>query len=238
MKKFLSLIVLALLFSSCQEDVKFNTPGFQGLKDDVFWRANDARAYISTNGTLSIQGLTQFEELDLNTSGTVEGTYLLGTTNNNNKAIYTSTLNDIDLFYETLAVPGPAFGVYMLSGGLGYSDGTSVATTTTGAGSGLTVNIKTNPDTATGAVTKILIVSGGNGYVSGDLITVAGGNGGCRFRVANGGEIVITEYDNINQTVSGTFKFNAMNTTNNPAGGPILNFQYGAFYKVQIYPEL
>ena len=234
MKKFLSLIIIAILFSSCQEDVKFNTPGFQGLKDDVFCRANDARDDVASNGTLSIKGSTQFEELDLNTNSTAEGTYLLGTINNNNKAIYTSTINDIDLFYETLATPGPAFGVSLFSGGSGYANGSSVATTG-GSGSGLTVNITVN---SSGVVTKVLVASGGNGYVSGDLIFVTGGNGACRFKVVNGGEIVITEYDDINQTVSGTFKFNAANANNNPAGGPILNFQYGTFYKVQIYPNL
>ena len=48
------------------------------------------------------------------------------------------------------------------------------------------------------------------------------------------GEIVITEYDEINQTISGTFRFNALNVDNNPAGGEILNFQEGVFYKVPI----
>lgn len=237
MKKFLSLIVIIMLLSSCQEDVKFNTPGFQGLKDDVFWRATDARAYVSTNGTLSIKGYTPFEELDLNTNSTAEGLYFLGTTNNNNKAIYTSNLNDINLVYETTSTPGPAFGAYLLTGGLGYSDATSVATTG-GSGSGLTVNIKTDPDSSSGVVTKVLIASGGNGYVSGDLIFVSGGNGACRFKVSNGGQIEITEYDDVNMTVSGTFKFNATNVNNNPAGGPILNYQNGAFYKVPIFPEL
>jgi len=48
------------------------------------------------------------------------------------------------------------------------------------------------------------------------------------------GQIVITEYDDINQTVSGTFRFNAVNVNNNPVGGEILNFQEGVFYKVPI----
>jgi hypothetical protein len=236
MKKFLSLIVLTLLISSCQEDLKSNTPGFQALKDDVFWRATDARAYLSSTGKLTIKGLTEYEELDLSTSSTAEGVYLLGTTNNNNKAVYTSSIGGTDLQYETLATPGPAFGVYLLSGGAGYSDASSVPTTG-GSGSGLTVSIKTDPNNP-GIVTRVSIASGGNGYVSGDLIYVNGGNGACRFRVSNGGLIEITEYDEINQTISGTFKLNASNVNNNPAGGPILNFQYGAFYQVQIYPEL
>jgi hypothetical protein len=48
------------------------------------------------------------------------------------------------------------------------------------------------------------------------------------------GQIVITEYDVINNTVTGTFRFNAENINNNPLVGPILNFQYGHFYKVPI----
>lgn len=58
------------------------------------------------------------------------------------------------------------------------------------------------------------------------------------FATANGignGEIIIEEYDAVNKTVSGTFKFNAENIDNNPLAGPLLNFQYGHFYKVPIY---
>jgi hypothetical protein len=48
------------------------------------------------------------------------------------------------------------------------------------------------------------------------------------------GEIVIEEYDAVNKTVTGTFKFNAENIYNNPLAGPLLNFQYGHFYKVPV----
>ena len=232
MKKFLSLFIIIVAFSSCQEDLKTNNPSIQGLKDDVFWIANDARAYVSPTGTLSIKGLTQFEELTLNTSSTAVGTYFLGTTNANNKAIFTSNFNETELLYETNVAAGPAFGVSLISGGSGYVTANSVATTG-GTGSGLTVKIEAN---TSGVVTKVLVASGGNGYISGDLITVTGGNLNCKFRVVNGGEIKIEEYDNVNMTISGTFKFNAANVNNNPAGGPILNYQYGAFYKVQIFP--
>jgi hypothetical protein len=52
------------------------------------------------------------------------------------------------------------------------------------------------------------------------------------------GEIKITEYDNVNMTVSGIFKFNAANTNNSPFGGSILNFQYGEFYKIPVFPSI
>ncbi len=48
------------------------------------------------------------------------------------------------------------------------------------------------------------------------------------------GQIEITEFDAENGTVSGNFRFNALNIENNPLGGEILNFNRGVFYKVPI----
>ena len=62
-------------------------------------------------------------------------------------------------------------------------------------------------------------------------------NGSITFATGSGigdGQIKITEYDDINNTVSGTFKFNAENIYNNPLAGPVLNFQQGVFYKIPI----
>lgn len=239
MKRFLSLILIAIAVSSCQDDVKFNNPGFQGLKDDVFWRANDTRAYVSSSGNLRIEALTEYETLTLNTSSANAGTYVLGTTNTNNSATYSSDFNGNELEYATTPVPGPVAAISSLvSGGTGYTSSTSVATTG-GTGSGLTVNVTAN---SSGVVTSVAISSRGNAYMAGDLITVTGGNANCRFRVTNvqnsNGEIKITEYDNVNMTVSGKFKFNAVNTNSNPFGGPLLNFQYGEFYKIPIFPSI
>lgn len=238
MKRFLPLFVIAIAFSSCQEDVKFNNPGFQGQKDDVFWRANDARAYVSETGKLRIDAYTQYELVTLNTASANAGTYVLGTTNVNNSATYTSNFNDVALAYATIAVPGPVGLVTLTAGGTGYSSGTSVATTG-GAGSGLTVNTTAN---ASGVITTVAISSRGNAYMAGDIITISGGNVNAKFRVTNvqnsNGEIKITEFDQVNFTVSGTFKFNAANSNDSPFGGPILNFQYGEFYKVPIYPSI
>lgn len=235
MKKLLSLIIIAIAFSSCQEDVKFNTPGFQGLKDDVLWRANDVRAYVSSTGKLRIEALTQYDEVVLNTGNTIVGTYNLGSIVQNNNATYTSNVNETPLIYTTVNSAGPVMDINLplISGGTGYQSASSVVTTTTGSGTGLKVNTVVNSG---GRVTNLTIASRGDNYLPNDLITVTGGNLNCKFRVSTNGEIKITEYDNVNMTVSGTFKFNASNVENNPAGGPILNYQYGAFYKVQIFP--
>jgi hypothetical protein len=238
MKRFLPLFIIALAFSSCQEDVKFSDPGFQALKDDVFWRANEARAYVSPTGQLTINAYTEYEIVTLNTASANPGTYILGTANANNFAGYTSSFQDIDLEYGTVAIAGPVSTITLTSTGSGYVDASSVATTG-GSGSGLTVNIDAAP---AGSVATVTPASRGNGYVAGDIITIAGGNVNAKFRVDNvqnsNGEITITEYDNLNFTVSGTFKFNAAKTNDNPFGGDILNYSNGEFYKIRIYPSI
>lgn len=243
MKRFLSLIFITVLFASCQEDLKSNTPGFQGLKDDVFWRANDARAYLSSDGKLSIEALTAYEQVTLSTTSPDEGIYIFGTVNTDNAATYTSSFNGIDLEYATLTVPGPVSSVAIADSGTGYTStpnsGAAVATTG-GTGSGLTVKVTAN---AGGNVIDIpSFGSRGNGYVAGDLIIVSGGNLNCKLRVKNvqnsNGQVEITEFDSVNMTVTGKFKFNAVNANNSPFGGPLLNFQYGEFYKVPIFPAL
>ena len=51
---------------------------------------------------------------------------------------------------------------------------------------------------------------------------------------AQDGQIILTEYDTVNKTVSGTYRFNAYNTTNNPVGNQLVNFKQGVFYKVPL----
>ncbi|MFN3753104.1 DUF6252 family protein [Flavobacterium sp.] len=251
MKRFLSLILIAMAMTSCQEDVKFNNPGFQGLKDDVLWIANDTRAYLSGSGQLSIEAYTQFELITLNTNSANVGTYILGTTNSNNLATYSSTFNDVDLEYATVPVSGPVSNVQIVNIGSGYTSDCTIQSgggyncsssheTTGGSGSGLRVAIVAN---TAGAVTSVVRVTArGNGYLPGDIVTVAQGNVNCQLRILStlnsNGEIQITEYDNENMTVSGKFKFNATNTNSSPFANPILNFQYGEFYKIPIFPSL
>lgn len=249
MKRFLPLFLIALAFSSCQEDVKSNKPGFQAMKDDLLWRANDARASVSSNGELTITGLAEYDEVSLNTSSKNPGIYVLGTTNSANSATYESNFNDLSLSYATNPVAGPVYGVELYAVGTGYTSDCDLQTngqytcnashnTTGGTGSGLTVSIVAD---ANGSVTKVVrVVSRGNGYLPGDIVTVTQGDLNCKVRVVNvqtsNGEIEITDYDSVNLTVSGKFKFNAVNVDNNPFGVPVVNFQYGEFYEVPILP--
>lgn len=69
---------------------------------------------------------------------------------------------------------------YSGSGGTGYTAANNVATTTTGAGTNLTVNTTV----VGGVVTSIVIGNNaGTGYLNGDLITVTGGGANAVFRV-------------------------------------------------------
>lgn len=154
MKKLFLIIVLLFAFISCQDEVKFNNPSFQGSKDNIFWRAVDYKAIIAPSGSLQIEAYTRDETVTLKTTSTNPGTYFLGI-DNLNTATYVLT---------------EASGSTTFSTGFGVGDG----------------------------------------------------------------QIVIKEYDPIAKTITGTFKFNAENTSTNPSAIPVLNFQYGVFYKVPI----
>lgn len=154
MKKLFLIIIVLFAFLSCQEDVRFNNPSLQGMKDNVFWRAIESRATLAPDGSLLIQAYTGNETLSLKTTSTKPQTYFLGTSESK-KVTY--ILND------------PS-GLITFSTGFGVGDG----------------------------------------------------------------QIVIEEYDAVNNTVTGKFKFNAVNTDNNAIASATINFQQGVFYKVPV----
>ena len=158
MKKYLLFLVVVFTIFSCEENVSFNNPSFQGMKDNVFWRAVDSKAFLASDGSLMIEGYTGNEVLTLRTTSTAIQNYPLGTSNSKT-AVYVLTVGADEISFTT---------------GIGIGDG----------------------------------------------------------------EIVITEYDDINSTVSGTFKFNAENADGNPLAGDVLNFQQGVFYKVPISQQV
>ena len=79
MKKQFLYLFLFIAFISCSDDVKFNSPAFEGRKDNVFWRAIDSKAILAANGSLSIEGYTRNEKLTLKTTSTTAQAYPLGT---------------------------------------------------------------------------------------------------------------------------------------------------------------
>ncbi len=164
MKKQIFFVIALFSLVSCTEDIRFNDPSFQGVKDNVFWRAIESRASISPSGSLIIEAYTGNEEI-------------------------------------ILKMPSPTTVVKQ-------EDKSSYITHALG-----TSNSKTAVFIVTQDADKITYTTG---IDRGD------------------GEIIITEYDDVNNTISGTFKFNAENTDGNSEVDPVLNFQYGFFYKVPL----
>lgn len=226
MKKLLSLIAATVLFTSCQEDIQTNTPAFQANFGNATWRANDARVSIGENGSMTITAYTQYETVTLKTSSSELGTYVLGTDNTSNFASYFYDNFEFSNSYDSRVYSGPAFKLSAIqNAGTGYTDNAAGAQTTGGSGSGLRVATRTT----NGAVTAITLVSRGNGYRAGDLITIVGGNNNAKFKVVNvqqsNGEVTITEVSNGQYT--GRFKFNVVDEE-----GEVVTFSEGVFYKV------
>jgi len=228
MKKLLSLIAATVLFTSCQEDIQTNTPAFQANFNNAAWRANDARVSIDETGAMTITAYTQFETVTLETSSANLGTYILGTDNTSNFAMYDFDSPDFSNSYDTSVFSGPAYKLSAIqSAGTGYVDNAVGAQTTGGSGSGLRVATRTT----NGSVVAITLVSRGNGYRAGDLITIVGGNNNARFKVINvqqsNGEITITEV--LDGKYTGKYKFNAVDED-----GEVVTFSEGVFYKVPL----
>lgn len=154
MKKYIYLLFSVFVFASCTEDVKFNTPAFQGLKDNVFWRAQNytAYTYAGLNTILFIEAGLGAERIILRMPSPTPQTYILGV-NDQVTASYS------DVFASTV----PKF--------------------TTGTNSG-------------------------------------------------NGQIVIIEFDIKNSTISGTFRFTAVNNNAGDGEKSEMHFTEGVFYKI------
>ncbi len=102
MKKILSLLVLMVAFASCEEDIQFNNPAVQGLKDNELWRAANYSAMRGGDGSLTIIADNGFETLTLRTISSDPGMYELGV-NEQNKASFVLYLEDegIEVSYQT-----------------------------------------------------------------------------------------------------------------------------------------
>lgn len=230
MKKIFSIIVIALLFVSCETDIKTNSPAFQGEKDNLFWRAADSKVTINASGTVSIDAYTDKELVTLTVPNSV-GIHNLGTSNQGVNASYSYSDQTILLYYETSLIEGPVFKLTgVVSSGTGYAslNGNNV-NTTGGSGNGLTLKITTN---TAGAVTGATIASRGTGYKAGDIVTINGGNANAAVRVLNvmksNGTVEIEKIEG--NLYTGTFSFNAVDENGN-----VVNFNKGTFYKVPAY---
>ena len=78
MKKYFCFLSLFFIVASCTEDVKFNNPAFQGLKENVFWRAQSYKAHLGENGSIVVEGSLGYEKVILQMTSTSEQTFALG----------------------------------------------------------------------------------------------------------------------------------------------------------------
>lgn len=229
MKKLFSLIVILVAFSSCSDEVSVPAPGFQVYKDDVLWRGTDFKAYIHTDGHMRIVGFMGNEQVELSIADSEEGSYYLASTEEANFARYTTPFNNETLNYLTYDADGPILNLNnpMLAAGSGYAIGFSIATSTSGDGTGLRVNTTVDDN---GAVKGVTISSPGSGYKPGDILTVTGGDGNAVFKITS--EVQLTNFNELG--VSGTFRFAAKNATFNPFVNDLVSFQYGAFHNIPV----
>lgn len=217
-----------MIFYSCEQEIQSNTPGFQAKLNNIHWRANNATIAIDSDGRMTITAYTAYESVVLKSNAANVGKYILGTQDYfSNHASYTNNLQNVQQYYNTAAIEGPAFTLSnMITGGTGYTN-IQGAQTTGGSGVGLRVATQTNA----GVVTAISILARGTGYQAGDIITIIGGNNNATFKILNvqssNGEIIIEKVEN--GLYTGKFKFNAVN-----AFGEVVTFSEGWFYKIPL----
>ncbi len=227
MKKIILILTVGLTFLSCQKEVEDNSPAFQTKINNDFWKTSFMSAHKDASGGLTLTANFSVGDIILNTTSSNVGTYVLGTTNQLNKATYTLVANGNKRFTTGIS-QNPVNELKISAAGTGYVS-TDLVPTTGGTGTGLKVNTTVN---AAGGITGIEINVAGNGYKAGDLITVTGGNGNAILTVQNvansNGEIKITK--NEGNTISGNFKFTAFDAVSNE----IVWFREGFFYKVPI----
>jgi hypothetical protein len=64
MKKVALIITLLIAFCSCTQEVTFNNPSVQGMKDNFLWRAKSSNVVSDVvNNTLTITAINQLETL-------------------------------------------------------------------------------------------------------------------------------------------------------------------------------
>ena len=125
---------------------------------------------ITKNDTINPLPAWEF----MNQTGTL-GNYLAGS------LIYVGGAGDVNVIPAgTLGAQNTVVALSISSGGTGYTAANNVATTSSGDGSGLTVNTTV----AGGAVTVVAIGnSAGSGYKLGDTITISGGGANATLTV-------------------------------------------------------
>lgn len=100
MRKVILVLLIIVSFVSCTDDVSFNDPSFQGIKNGENWRATGARVILNSGGTITVEAYSQFEKVTFEISSGAIGTRTFGV-NTSNTASYESTIDGVTDAYET-----------------------------------------------------------------------------------------------------------------------------------------
>ncbi len=108
MKKLLLLSFVFLTLSSCGEDIQFNSPAFQGDRENELWRAKAFSASIAENGFLTITGTNNLETIILKVPTATESTFIVGDIDAN-EAEYTDGFGTV---FSTTNSPDESVSIY------------------------------------------------------------------------------------------------------------------------------
>ena len=101
MKKLFFFLTTLLVFTSCEEDVKFNNPSMQAMNGEVLFRATDPRVTYNLDGGITISGEFGFETMELKIASAAPGIYKFGL-NSNTVAYYKYDADGLVLEYSTI----------------------------------------------------------------------------------------------------------------------------------------
>ncbi|NRD21877.1 hypothetical protein HNV10_01405 [Winogradskyella litoriviva] len=108
MKKLILLSLVFLTVFSCGDEVEFNSPAFQGDRENALWRASSFTASIETNGFLTITGSNNYETVNLKVPSVTENTFVVGDVD----AIEAQYLDGFGTTYSTNNRPDETVSIY------------------------------------------------------------------------------------------------------------------------------
>lgn len=148
------------------------TQTYTGLSGSTSGGGSSAVFSISRTPTYSVTVTTPGSGYAAADTITILGTSLGGTTPTNDATVTVDTATPINSV--------ATLNTGSLVSGSGYANASAVATTASGSGTGLTVDITTT----TGAVSTVVVNNAGQGYAINEIITITGGNGDATIQVA------------------------------------------------------
>ncbi|NRD19169.1 hypothetical protein HNV08_03840 [Winogradskyella eckloniae] len=133
MKKLILLSLVFLTVFSCGDEVQFNSPAFQGDRENALWRASAFSASIDANGFLTIIGTNNYEVVKLMVPSAIEtpedDPFIVGDVS----AVEAQYIDAFGTIYSTSNRPDESVSIYPELGEIFISDIDLVNKTFTGS---------------------------------------------------------------------------------------------------------